>query len=91
MRAGQYRASTVPIISRTRVLQQRIMHVWPTWRSGAMDCSDEREASRGPLHSLLEKVNPLPPPIDCGLLRSAALYRSPLGVPGTDLRVCGDW
>ena len=35
--------------------------------------------------------NPFPTPPDCGQVGSAELYRSPLGVPGTDLRVCGDW
>ena len=36
-------------------------------------------------------VNPFPTPLYCGTVGSAALYRSPLGVPGTDLRVWDDW
>ena len=36
-------------------------------------------------------LNPFPTPFSYTRIGSAALYRSPLGAPGTDLRVCGDW
>ena len=38
-----------------------------------------------------QMFNPFPTLVNCGLLGSATLYRSPLGVPGTGLRVCGGW